>query len=171
MSTVYDVILTTPHGDYSSDKRVEAGLHDLGFVKPDPAGEVWLRLDLKMPVAWSGMDELRAAVLALPWKDWGVPTLLQVLWTDEHATEDDSFTGRVGPYGWHHETWTLHDRPTPDHLADMVAEAVLRFAAEDDCTPEQWRDRAVREVATRRLTGEAALDGEDTLSARRRPKP
>lgn len=55
-----------------------------------------------------------------------------------------------------------------DHLADMITEALQRFASEDDCTVEEWAGRAVRYVAVQRLSGEAATDGFDTLSAQRR---
>lgn len=55
-----------------------------------------------------------------------------------------------------------------DHLAEMITEAIQRFAAEDDCTVEEWAGRAVRYVAVERLSGEAAADGFDTLSAQRR---
>ena len=55
-----------------------------------------------------------------------------------------------------------------DHLAEIVREAIVRFAAEDGCTVEQWAGRAVRYVAVERLSGEAAWDGFDTLSAQRR---
>lgn len=57
---------------------------------------------------------------------------------------------------------------TVDHLADLIAEAIDRFAVEDNCTPDEWRQRAVRSVAVKRLNGEAAMDGYDTLSAQRR---
>lgn len=54
-----------------------------------------------------------------------------------------------------------------DHLGEMVAEAIQRFAQEDGCTVEVWAGRAVRYVATERLAGEAAIDGRDWLSAQR----
>lgn len=110
MSTIYDVVLTTLHADYSTDQRVDAGLRELGFVPAETKTryvEVWLRLALKLPAEYPTIDALRARVLALPWHDWGVPSRLQVLWTNEHATEDDSFQGRVGPFSWEHETWEI----------------------------------------------------------------
>lgn len=57
-----------------------------------------------------------------------------------------------------------------DHLRDMVVEAIQRFAAEDGCTVEEWAGRAVRSVAVQRLSGEAAWDGYETLSADRRQR-
>ena len=57
-----------------------------------------------------------------------------------------------------------------DHLGEMVAEAIQRFAQEDGCTVEVWAGRAVRYVAVQRLSGEAQLDGQDTLSAQRRER-
>ena len=44
-----------------------------------------------------------------------------------------------------------------EHLADVLEEAILRFAREDSCTPEQWAGRAVRYVVCKRLEGERAL--------------
>ena len=65
-----------------------------------------------------------------------------------------------------HGTFEL---PENDHLADMVVEALQRFAQEDDCTPAMWAGRAVRSTVVSRLRMEAAADGQDTLSAQRRP--
>lgn len=61
--------------------------------------------------------------------------------------------------------------PFPDHLHDMIVKAIVRFANEDNCTVAEWAGRAVRNVAVQRLSGEAATDGYNTLSAERRPPP
>lgn len=107
MSTLYSVVLTTPHADHSPDHRVERGLADLGFM-PDPEGRtVWLMLGRKLPAHAPTMDDLEVAVCALPWHRWGAPTDLQVLWISEYDTEDDSFGGRVSPYSWNRETWRV----------------------------------------------------------------
>lgn len=115
MGNVFDVVLTVPHADYSPDRVVEAGLRQLGFWTPpddpDPVyareqREVWVRLQQKMP-ARMGWDDFKAAVLALPWHRWPAPTHLQVLWSDDHTSEDDSWGGRRAPYAWVHETWEL----------------------------------------------------------------
>lgn len=65
-----------------------------------------------------------------------------------------------------HGTFEL---PENDHLADMVDEALQRFAEEDGCTPAMWAGRAVRSTVVARLTMESYADGQDTLSAQRRP--
>jgi hypothetical protein len=73
----------------------------------------------------------------------------------------------------------MTDQPVPaaeyvlspdDHLRDMVIEALERFAREDNCTVAEWAGRAIRQVAVARLSGEAAYDGCDTLSAQRRTR-
>lgn len=110
MGNAFDVVLTVPFADYAAGKPVEAGLRELGFHPATDGGrdvgDVWLRLNRKMPASM-GWDQFRDAVLALPWHRWSAPTHLQVLWQDEHTTEDDSFGGRVSPYAWHHETWVV----------------------------------------------------------------
>lgn len=108
MSTIYDITLVSPHGDLSRDKAVEKGLTELGFKPvPDQGAypEVWTRLGLKLPGGWStNIEEFLEQIRTLPWKHWGVPSHLTVVWTDEHSTEDDSFAGRVSPYAAHVET-------------------------------------------------------------------
>lgn len=121
MSTIYDVVLTTPHADYSPDKAVNQGLDELGFRPASDDGRMWLLLDQKLHFHAEGkfgVDGLRELVLALPWHDWGVPTLLQVLWMNEHTTEDDGWAGRTAPYSWHHETWEV-----PDEAAAVLVPA------------------------------------------------
>lgn len=116
MGNVFDIILTVPFADYSRDKAVEAGLHDLGFTPAldtdgVPATCVWLRLGRKIPRSLGGLDQLRDAVLALPWHRWGQPMRLQVLWRDDYTNDDDSWGGRISPYSWHHETWEQNPPP------------------------------------------------------------
>lgn len=114
MGNISTVVLTTPHADYSRDKAVEEGLRDLGFhpasTGDDESKTVWLLLDRKLNYYEHekfGIDGLRDLVLALPWHRWAQPTHLEVLWSDDHTTEDDSFGGRVTPYAWNRETWAL----------------------------------------------------------------
>lgn len=107
MSTIYDIVLTTPHADYRPGHKVERGLADLGFM-PDPEGRtVWLRLSRTLPATTPTIDALEIAVRGLPWHCWSAPTDLQVLYTSEHDTADDSFGGRVSPYSWHTATWRV----------------------------------------------------------------
>lgn len=138
MSTIYDVILATPHADFSHARAVDLGLADLGFSPASPRDtEVWLRLGLKLPLEYPTIDALRERVLALPWHDWGVPTHLQVLWTDEHATEDDSFHGRTEPFAWQHETWETPRRGSPGRLLTGYSQIV---GASDSPPEEQPHD-------------------------------
>lgn len=58
-----------------------------------------------------------------------------------------------------------------DHAADMLVEAIGRFADEDNCSVAEWAARATRSAAVHRLQGEASTDGYDTLSAQRRTAP
>lgn len=115
MSTLSSVILTVPYGAAYEAPAVPEGLRNLGFnpAPDDHGGEVWLMLDHKLNYRaenkW-GIHGLRDLVLALPWRTHGgVASLLQVLWTDEHATADDSWGGRSAPYSWSHDTWTVPD--------------------------------------------------------------
>lgn len=116
MGNVHEVALFTPLPDYSTGRQVEAGLRDLGFSPLDGNGPeltgatAWGRFSLKLPLEHPTVDALKEAVLALPWKDWGVPTHLRVVWMDEHTTEDDSMGGRVSPHGWNIETWEVPRR-------------------------------------------------------------
>lgn len=111
MSNIANVVLTTPHADYSGGRVVEAGLEALGFVTPEDADRtVWLLLGHKLNYYAEGkfgIDGLRDLVLALPWHRWGAPTHLEVLWADEHTTSDDSWGGRRAPYSWNRETWEV----------------------------------------------------------------
>lgn len=114
MGNVFSVVLTVPFAP--RDAAVVEGLRELGFwpaVDPYDAAPrnedhtVWLRLGRKMPVRL-GWDGFRDAVLALPWsRDRVVETHLQVLWMDDHTTEDDSWGGRVSPYSWQTEAWVV----------------------------------------------------------------
>lgn len=47
-----------------------------------------------------------------------------------------------------------YEWPENDHLSDELQAAIVRFASEDHCTPQQWAGRAVRYVAVERYFGQ-----------------
>lgn len=110
MGNATSIIITIP---FAPPPTTAAALDELGF-KPtvdaygDPDHTVWLRLGVKWPLnSPSSFTHLQEYVTGLAWPTDRATWHLEVLWRDEHTMDDDSFAGRVTPYGWIHETWPI----------------------------------------------------------------